>query len=140
MKLKESMTNVWTTISSEGCSIVKDFCESLLEGRPFDPARAAQVLQQIESFPQTAEWPLVAKPLVAKEIAGNLQETLYGMKKWLAHLSIIGDAYNDKLNDTDSAIIFETSAPNIFIATFDEASAVRVVIAAIRKQSRTSPL
>ena len=48
IQLKESMTNVWTTISSEGCSIVKDFCESLLEGRPFDPARAAQVLQQIE--------------------------------------------------------------------------------------------
>ena len=55
------------------------------------------------------------------------------MKKWLAHLSIISDAYNDKLNDTDSAIILETSAPSTFIATFDENSAVRKVADAIRK-------
>ena len=127
MQLKESMTKVWTTISSEGCSIVKDFCERILNNTPFNPAQAVAVLRQIDSFPPPGEW-----PFIAQENASKLQETLYGMKKWLAHPALINDAYQDKLDDKNSAIMLDASAPSIFMKTFDAESAVTKVAHGIR--------
>jgi hypothetical protein len=55
------------------------------------------------------------------------------MKKWLAHPALIIDAYQDKLDDTNSAIMLDVSAPSIFTKTFDKESAVASVADAIRK-------